>query len=352
MNTKILKVNRNNFTLQDLEEAAWILRKGGLVAFPTETVYGLGASALDPEASNKIYEAKGRPSDNPLIIHIADFGALDILTKGISMAGIELAKKFWPGPLTLIFDKSDIVPYSTTGGLDTVGIRMPSHPIAYELIRLSGVYVAAPSANISGKPSPTKAAHVIDDLYGKIDYIIDGGKVDIGLESTIVDLTSSVPTVLRPGYITTKMIEDVIGQVNIDEAVTATSFDSNTVAKAPGMKYKHYAPAGELIIFEGNMENVIAEINEASKQKLDEGYQVGIIATDETRKHYTQGDVKTIGTRKDEDTIASGLFETLRDFDDDEIDYIFTESFNNNNLGQAIMNRLLKAAGYRVVKVS
>lgn len=351
METKIIKIDRDNFDIKDLEEAAVILKEGGLVAFPTETVYGLGANGLNPNASKKIFEAKGRPSDNPLILHIANFNAIDKLTNNPSKKGIELAKKFWPGPLTLIFDKSKIVPYSTTGGLDTIGIRMPSHPIAYELIRLSGVYVAAPSANVSGRPSPTKAEHVIDDLAGKVNMIIDGGKVDIGLESTIVDVTSDKPTILRPGYITTNMIEQVIGPVNIDEVVTATSYNSNTVAKAPGMKYKHYAPKGELIVFEGKMDKVINKINQVTKQKIDEGYLVGIIATDETIAFYKQGDIKTIGTRKDEDTIAGGLFEILRDFDDDGAHYIFAESFENSNLGQAIMNRLLKAAGYHVVKV-
>ena len=330
MKTKIIKIDRDNFEIQELKEAAKVLQDGGLVAFPTETVYGLGADGLNEKAANKIYKAKGRPSDNPLILHIADFAALDVLTKNTPKAAIKLAKNFWPGPLTLIFDKSKRVPYSTTGGLDTVAIRMPSHPIAYELIKLSGRYVAAPSANISGKPSPTRAEHVIDDLSGKIDCIIDGGKVDIGIESTIVD---------------------IIGHVNLDKAVTLTSPDSNVLAKAPGMKYKHYAPKGDLIVFEGKMDRVISKINEKAKQKTGEGYLVGIIATDETINYYEQGEIKTIGTRKDEGTIANGLFEILREFDDDGVDYIFTESFENNNLGQAIMNRLLKAAGYNIVNV-
>ncbi len=351
MDTKIIKVDRNNFDIEDLREASKILQAGGLVAFPTETVYGIGADGLKEEASNKIFSAKGRPSDNPLIIHIADFDALKVITKTIPEKGLKLAKQFWPGPLTLIFDKSKAVPYSITGGLETIAIRMPSHPIAYELIRTSGVYVAAPSANTSGRPSPTKVEHVIDDLAGKIDYIIDGGKVDIGLESTIVDVTSPTPIILRPGYITKAMIEEVIGPVNVDKAITSKSYNPNIIAKAPGMKYKHYAPKGQLIIFEGIMNKVIKEINEATKQKLKENYRVGIIATDESIDFYLDGDVKTIGTRKDEDTIASSLFEILRDFDDDGVDYIFTESFDNSNLGQAIMNRLLKAAGYRVITV-
>lgn len=351
MKTRIKKLNDKDFDIKELNEAIKILKLGGLVAFPTETVYGLGADGLNQEASKKIYKAKGRPSDNPLILHIADFSALNELTKNYSPIGMKLAKAFWPGPLTLIFDKSEKVPYSTTGGLDTVAIRMPSHPIAYELIRQSGVYIAAPSANISGKPSPTKAEHVIEDLYGKIDYIVDGGKVEIGLESTILDVTGQVPVILRPGYITAEMIKEVVGSVKYDKAVTAKEMDSAIIAKAPGMKYKHYAPKGELIIFEGKADKVIEAINKISKKKTEEGFSVGIIATDETFSFYFPGDVKTIGTRKDEETIARGLFEILREFDTDGVDYIFTESFENNQLGQAIMNRLLKAAGYHIEKI-
>lgn len=351
METKIIKIDRYNFETQELKEAVKVLQAGGLVAFPTETVYGLGADGLKDEASSKIFNAKGRPSDNPLIIHIADLDALKVLTKTIPEKGFKLAKKFWPGALTLIFDKSKVVPYSTTGGLETIAIRMPSHPIAYELIKASGLYLAAPSANTSGRPSPTRAEHVVDDLDGKIDYIIDGGKVDIGLESTILDVTGTIPIVLRPGYITTAMIEDVVGHVRVDKTITTKSYNPNIIAKAPGMKYKHYAPKGKLIIFEGQMDKVIKKINEVTKEKLEENYKVGIIATDETIDLYKKGYVKTIGTRKDEETIARGLFEILREFDTGEVDYIFTESFNNSNLGQAIMNRLLKAAGYHIVTV-
>lgn len=358
MKTKIIKIDSSNFKADELSEAAKILQCGGLVAFPTETVYGLGADGLNQVAAKKIYEAKGRPSDNPLILHIADLKALEELTtvnlqpqNDHTHIGLKLAKAFWPGPLTLIFNKSSIVPYSTTGGLDTVAIRMPSHPVAFELIRQSGIYIAAPSANISGRPSPTKAEHVIEDMDGKIDMIIDGGKVDIGLESTIVDVTGAVPTILRPGYITAEMIEQVIGTVEYDKAVLSRVKNVNIVPKAPGMKYKHYAPKGNLTIYEGDSKTVIDAINKIAAVKLSEGYKVGIIATDETLNSYPQGIVKTIGTRKDEDTIARSLFEILRDFDSDEAEYIFTESFENNQLGQAIMNRLLKAAGYHIEKV-
>lgn len=351
MKTKILKIDSNKFIASELQDAVEILRGGGLVAFPTETVYGLGADGLNQDASKKIYEAKGRPSDNPLILHIANFEALKDLTIECPEMGRKLAQAFWPGPLTLIFKKSEKVPYSTTGGLETVAIRMPSHPIAYELIRQSGIYVAAPSANISGRPSPTKAEHVIEDMDGKIEMIIDGGKVEIGLESTIVDVTGSVPTILRPGYITAEMIEKVTGSVAYDKAVFTRDKDSNIVPKAPGMKYKHYAPKGNLTIYEGNSDAVIRAINKVAEEKLLAGYKVGIVATDETINRYPNGNVKTIGTRKEEGTIARGLFEILRDFDSEGAEYIYTESFENNQLGQAIMNRLLKAAGYHIEKV-
>jgi L-threonylcarbamoyladenylate synthase len=351
METKIVKINDSNFVEDELKEAVTTLQKGGLVAFPTETVYGLGADGLNPNASKKIYTAKGRPSDNPLILHIADFEALEELTEECPEVGRKLAEAFWPGPLTLIMKKSAKVPYSTTGGLDTVAIRMPSHPIAYELIRQSGVYIAAPSANVSGRPSPTKAEHVIEDLDGLVDMIIDGGMVEIGLESTIIDVTGSVPTILRPGFITEEMIEQVIGNINYDKAVLLRELDANIVPKAPGMKYKHYAPKGELTIYEGNSEQVIPAINKIVEEKLLAGHKVGIIATDETFSMYTKGSVKTIGTRRDESTIARGLFELLREFDKEKAEFIYTESFDNNRLGQAIMNRLLKAAGYHIVKV-
>ncbi len=351
MKTKILKIDSNEFMPSKLEEAVLILKNGGLVAFPTETVYGLGADGLNKEASRKIYAAKGRPSDNPLILHIVDFDALKVLTRDCPEKGRKLAKAFWPGPLTMIFNKSEIVPYSTTGGLDTVAIRMPSHPVAYELIRQSGIYIAAPSANISGRPSPTRAEHVIEDMDGKIEMIIDGGKVDIGLESTIVDVTGPVPTILRPGYITAEMIEQVIGPVEYDKAVLSRVKDPTIIPKAPGMKYKHYAPKGDLTIYEGDSTAVISAINRIAADKQLAGYKVGIIATDETIECYPEGLVKTIGTRKDEGTIALGLFELLRDFDSEGTEYIFTESFENNQLGQAIMNRLLKAAGYHIEKV-
>lgn len=351
MKTIIQTVDRKNLISKDFEKAAELLRQGQLVAFPTETVYGLGGNALDETAARRIYEAKGRPSDNPLIVHIADMNALDELAVEIPKEGYQLADAFWPGPLTMIFKKSEVVPYSTTGGLDTVAIRMPSDPIAAMLIQESGLFLAAPSANSSGRPSTTKAEHVIEDLSGKISMIIDGGAVDIGLESTIVDLSGEKPMILRPGFITKEQLSDVIGDVEYDRAVLKREKNENVVAKAPGMKYKHYAPKGELTIYEGDMSNVITRINQESKVKADLGESIGILATDETKHCYQYGIVKSIGSRSDEKAIASHLFDILREFDTLGISYIYSESFGDNNLGQAIMNRLLKAAGYHIITV-
>ncbi len=349
MKTQMIKIDKENFTVADLEEAIQIIQRGGLVAFPTETVYGLGADGLNEEAAHKIYKAKGRPSDNPLIIHIANVDALDQLTKNVPKMGRRLVEAYWPGPLTLIFKKSDKVPYSTTGGLDTVAIRMPEEPISRALIQASGMYIAAPSANTSGKPSPTKAQHVMDDLNGRIDMIIDGGTVGIGLESTIVDVTSPIPTILRPGYITKDMLEKVVGKVDVDRSILDSQ--SKEVPKAPGMKYKHYAPKGNLTILEGDIDDVIQEMNRIVKEKLDEGHKVGVIGTDETLDRYNYGIIKSIGTRIDDASIARSLFSLLREFDDLEVEYIYTESFGEDRLGHAIMNRLLKAAGHQVIKV-
>lgn len=351
MNTRIIKIDKDNFQSKELYEAAEILRNGGLVAFPTETVYGLGANGLDKEASKKIYAAKGRPSDNPLIVHIADKNDMEVLASEVPEKAYKLAESFWPGPLTIILKKKETVPYETTGGLDTVAIRLPANVIARELIKHSKVYVAAPSANLSGKPSPTKADHVINDLSGKIDMIIDGGKATLGLESTIVDLSEGIAMILRPGFITKEMLENVIGPVIYDPAIVGESRDLNIRPKAPGMKYRHYAPEGSLTIYSGEVDNVITTINKMAREKLDKGYSVGIIATEETKDLYQYGMIKSIGTRKDEASIAAGLYEILREFDKLHTEYIYTENYSDNRYGQAIMNRLLKAAGYQIVNV-
>ena len=351
MKTIIQRIDPENFRDEELQEACSILQKGGLVAFPTETVYGLGGDALRQEASAKIYMAKGRPSDNPLIVHIADMDSLRDVADNVSEEALQLAENFWPGPLTMIFKKREKVPKSTTGGLETVAVRMPSHPVARALIRESGVYIAAPSANTSGRPSPTKAEHVREDLDGRIDMILDGGAVGIGLESTIVDMSTNVPTILRPGYITKEMLERVLDNVQVDPAITAKTMNPNIVAKAPGMKYRHYAPKGQMTIVEGESEAVIREINRLVREKKQEGSSVAVIATAETEMRYVCDHVKSIGSRKTEGSIAAGLYDILREMDHIGAEYIYAESFEQDGLGKAIMNRMLKAAAYHVIKV-
>lgn len=351
MKTIIQRIDPENFRDEELQEACSILQKGGLVAFPTETVYGLGGDALRQEASAKIYMAKGRPSDNPLIVHIADMDSLRDVADNVSEEALQLAENFWPGPLTMIFKKKEKVPKSTTGGLETVAVRMPSHPVARALIRESGVYIAAPSANTSGRPSPTKAEHVREDLDGRIDMILDGGAVGIGLESTIVDMSTNVPTILRPGYITKEMLERVLDNVQVDPAITAKTMNPNIVAKAPGMKYRHYAPKGQMTIVEGESEAVIREINRLVREKKQEGSSVAVIATAETEMRYVCDHVKSIGSRKTEGSIAAGLYDILREMDHIGAEYIYAESFEQDGLGKAIMNRMLKAAAYHVIKV-
>ena len=348
MQTIIRKVDENCIDEMIMEEAGALLREGALVAFPTETVYGLGANALDSEAAAKIYAAKGRPSDNPLIVHIADMDALPLITAEIPEAAKKLAAKFWPGPLTMVMKKSEVVPYGTTGGLDTVAVRMPAHPIALEMIRHGGGYIAAPSANTSGRPSPTLASHVADDMDGIVPLILDGGAVGIGIESTIVDLTDEIPTILRPGFITKEMLQEVVGEVQIDKGLDA---DSKTPPKAPGMKYRHYAPKAELMIVEGSSEAVVAKINALVKENEDKGICTGIIGTEETVSRYPTGIVKCMGTRNDELSISSHLYGILREFDESDAKVIYSESFEEGAMGSAIMNRLLKAAGHKIIHV-
>ena len=349
MNTIMKKIDNNQIDKESLALAADLLRQGELVAFPTETVYGLGADALRPEASKKIYAAKGRPSDNPLIIHVAEFEALYHIAKEVPEEAKRLAKKFWPGPLTMILPKSEAVPYETTGGMDTVAIRMPDHPLALALIKAGGGYIAAPSANTSGRPSPTLAEHVYQDLAGKVAMILDGGAVGIGLESTIVDLSEEIPMILRPGYITKEMLEEVIGEVRIDPGLIAA--DSDVKPKAPGMKYRHYAPKANLVIVKGEPEAVINKINALTRECVSEEKKVGVIGTDETILRYEADVVKSIGSREDEDSIARHLYGILRDYDEMDVDCIFSESFSTPRIGHAIMNRLLKAAGHQVIEV-
>ena len=347
MDTIIAKVTEQG---DSIKRASDILQAGGLVAFPTETVYGLGGDGLNKEASGKIYAAKGRPSDNPLIIHIGGREALKELVREVREPAVKLMDAFWPGPMTLIFHKTDKVPKETTGGLDTVAIRYPSHPTALHLLRESGVYIAAPSANLSGRPSPTDAKHVVEDLKGRIDMILDGGPVEIGLESTIIDVTGEHPVILRPGFITKEMIEKVLSDVTVDPAILVEHKQEKLVAKAPGMKYKHYAPRGQLYLVEGTSNKAVYEkINTLAAEAQAKGLKTAVIATEESVSSYHTGLVKVMGSRLKEETVAKKLFAILREMDDLGVDVIYSESFRRQGLGQAIMNRLLKAAGYQII---
>ena len=349
MRAEIVSMTADRLDEEAIARAGEILKQGGLVAFPTETVYGLGGNALDPEASKKIYAAKGRPSDNPLIVHIADMESLERLVTEVPEKARILAEKFWPGPLTMIFPKTEVVPFETTGGLDSVAVRFPSDSIAQAMIRAAGGYVAAPSANTSGRPSPTTAQHVEEDLGDAIDMIIDGGPVGIGLESTIVDFTEDVPVVLRPGYISLEMLKETLGEVRMDKGLISP--DSSIRPKAPGMKYRHYAPKADLAIVEGETDAVVEAVNGFAAAADERGEQVGIIAAEETVSRYPKGIVKCIGSREEEETIAHNLYEGLREFDQCQVSEIYSEAFYTPKMGQAIMNRLLKAAGHKIISV-
>lgn len=353
METEIVKIRHGaiRFTRSEedgLRRAGEVIRRGGLAAFPTETVYGLGG-ALDPESARKIYAAKGRPSDNPLIVHICRFEDIYPLVSRLSEAAVKVAGVFWPGPLTLILPKSQKVPYEITGGLETVAVRFPSHPAARKLIEYAGGYVAAPSANTSGRPSPTCAKYVIEDMDGRIDMIVDGGEVGIGLESTIIDLTAEPPQILRPGYITWEMLDRVLEGVAMDAAIMEP--ECGQAPKAPGMKYRHYAPSGRLVIVEGAPGEVVSYINGRTAADKAAGEKTGVLGTEETLEHYQADVVKCVGEREDEEGIARRLFTVLREFDDEKVTMIYSESFSSRGLGQAIMNRLLKAAGHRVIRL-
>jgi len=350
MKTQIIDIKDENVSAALVKEAAQILRMGGTVAFPTETVYGLGANALDKEAVAKIFIAKGRPSDNPLIVHIAEISDLDPLVDHVSDMAKVLMDAFWPGPLTLIFSKNRNVPDSVTAGLSTVAVRMPSHLVARTLIREAGVPVAAPSANLSGKPSPTDAEHVVADLSGRVDAIVCGHASDVGLESTVLDVTGDVPVILRPGGVTREAISAVVGVCDVDPALEKT-MSKNITPRSPGMKYTHYAPNADLFVHEGENIRVIAHIRKIRAQYEAEGLKVGIMTCDEHKAEFRDGCVKSLGSLNDMAGLASKLFAVLREFDDDQVNIILSEGFPREGIGQALMNRLLKAAGHRVIKV-
>lgn len=347
MDTKIFYIGEDD--KDAIMQAAEVIKKGGTVVFPTETVYGLGANALDKDACKKIFEAKGRPQDNPLIVHVADFDISKYVMRVPEKARL-LMDAFWPGPLTIIMEKSSLIPDEVTAGLKSVGIRMPINKVARTLIQYAGLPIAAPSANISGKPSPTTVEHCIEDLKGKVDMIIGKDKCDVGLESTVVDATGDEVVILRPGFITEDMLRDVVGKVSIDPAIMKKP-DKNLKPKAPGMKYRHYAPKAPMRVVRGEEEKVINYINEKIDELKKDGLKVGVMAVDETIEKYRTEYAIALGSKKNPGIIAANLFDCLREFDKIDVDYIYSEGFCEDGLGLAIMNRLKKAAGYNIVNI-
>ncbi|EML6501521.1 L-threonylcarbamoyladenylate synthase [Clostridioides difficile] len=345
MKTIISNIDINNIDYEEIKIQAKLLREGKTVIFPTETVYGLGANALDENAVKKIYEAKGRPSDNPLIVHIYEKKEVYDLAKDISDKAKLVIEKLWPGPITIILNKKDIIPYKTSGGLDTVAIRMPSNIIARAIIKEAGIPIAAPSANISGRPSPTKAKHVYEEMNGRVDGIVLGGDSNFGLESTVLDLTEETPMILRPGSITKEVLEELLGEVKLDPSLSKK--EDNQKAKAPGMKYKHYSPNADVYIISGKRENVTTKINDMIKSNRDKGLKTGVMCISRNREFY-DGEVIDLGNSLEE--VASNLFDALIEMDKKGVDVIYSEEFPKTGVGQAIMNRLLKSAGYKVIK--
>lgn len=345
METKVILM-KDGSNCRFFDEAAALIQKGEVVAFPTETVYGLGADALNPGAVRKIFEAKGRPADNPLIVHIAEKEDVYNLAERVPEKAEALMEVFWPGPLTLVLPAKKSIPKVTTGGLDTVGIRMPAHEIARGLILASGLPIAAPSANTSGRPSPTAAAHVLEDMDGKIPLILDGGPAEVGLESTVLSCASEPFTLLRPGGVSREMIEAVIGSISVDPAVKRT-LAADERPKAPGMKYKHYAPRAEVIVVEGAPENSAAYI----QKKLLEEKDVGVMAFSEDAACFKGAKVITLGSRENLREVAANLFAALRAFDQTDVKRIYAQSVSAEGIGEAVLNRLHKAAGFHIVKV-
>ncbi|NLI14000.1 L-threonylcarbamoyladenylate synthase [Pelotomaculum propionicicum] len=333
-----------------IEEAALILRRGGLVAFPTETVYGLGANALDGRAVARIFEAKGRPSDNPIIVHVAVREQVSELTGSFPAAAKLLMDAFWPGPLTLVLPVAKKVPGEVTAGLSTVAVRMPDHPVALALIRTAGVPVAAPSANISGRPSPTSAEHVMHDLNGRIEAVLDGGPAGVGVESTVLDLTAQAPVVLRPGGITPEDLREVLGKVDVDPAAAA-GFNKDDKPLSPGMKYIHYAPLAPLRLVLGKPEAVASKIKELACQEKARGRKVGILTFSDSDDFARCGEVVVAGCREKPETVAAVLYSALRRFNDLGVDIIFAEGLAEHGVGLAVMNRLKKAAGGHIINV-
>lgn len=346
MKTKIIKIDKDNIERKKIEEITRAFSDGKLVVIPTETVYGLGANGLDEEACKNIFKAKGRPADNPLILHIAENSQLDELVSEIP----ELAKKcideFWPGPITMIFKRSDKIPNVVTAGLDTVAIRMPSHEIARAILKDCKLPIAAPSANLSGRPSPTAFKHVKEDLDGKVDIMVDGGVTNVGIESTVIDMTSNPPMILRPGGITYEDLKKIIPDVAVDN--TTIDASDHAIPKSPGQKYRHYAPIADAYCFAGNLDGVVKEVNKRLKENSDK--KVAVLATTETKDDYNGAYIVIdLGSRENMQEIAHNLFDALRKCDEEEVDLIYAEGFDFRGIGAGIMNRLLKACGGKLV---
>lgn len=349
MKTKVAMLSENILDEKIINEAALSIKSGGIVAFPTETVYGLGANALNATAVAKIFEAKGRPQDNPLIIHVADYD-IDKYVKKVPEVAKSIINKFWPGPITIILEKKEIVPSITSAGLSTIGVRMPQNNIARALIKAAEVPIAAPSANISGRPSPTDMSSCVEDLDGKVDYIIGGESSLVGVESTIIDCTVKPICILRPGAITLEMLKEVDKDVYIDPAVLSKPGE-DFKPKAPGMKYRHYAPKAPVKIVSGEINKVVEKIGEIVLNYNKQGKKVGIISTDETKSLYKNDIVVSLGSRKNLNDIGKNLFKVLRSFDSIEVDIILCEAFEEVGVGTAIMNRLKKSAGFDILEV-
>jgi L-threonylcarbamoyladenylate synthase len=341
--TRVFKINRNNIDIELIRGAARVIQKGGLVAFPTETVYGLGANALDANAVEKIFQAKGRPCDNPLIVHISKTGQLKGLVPKVSAEARMLMDKYWPGPLTLILKKSSSVPDQVTAGLGTVAVRMPSHPVAKALIEEAGVPIAAPSANLSGKPSPTTAKHVIEDMWGKVEIIIDSGAADIGVESTVLDVSKTPFVILRPGGVSLESIARNF-KVRLHKGFSG---DEDIVPEAPGMKYRHYAPKARLIVFNGTQSKLESSIRQLSKALRKGGLKVGVLSP--FKGEFSSS--MTVTTRSSKAEFATELFNALRRFDEHKIDIILVAGVKARGIGSAVMNRLEKAAVYKVINL-
>jgi L-threonylcarbamoyladenylate synthase len=348
--TRILKVDPEHPDSAALEQAAEYIRAGKLVAFPTETVYGLGANALDPSAVSAIFRAKGRPPTDPLIVHIADFSQLREITREVPPAAESLAHHFWPGPLTFVLFKSALIPPQVTAGSEKVAVRWPSHPVAQALIRLSGVPIAAPSANLFGHISPTTAEHVYADLHGRVHLILDGGPTFIGLESTVLDLTTAPPRLLRPGGIPLEALRPFLGDVTL-----GLSYQSeNAVAESPGQMLRHYAPQrATLLLFEGEGAPLLLTMQKVAQEYQQQGQRVGILSVDEEQQAFSLPDAEVIslGSRHDLEAIARNLFAALRKLEEKGVEVILARTFPREHLGLAIWDRLYRAAQGRIIRV-